>query len=100
MSGPLLTADDPRAPKYWMYETSGLLGEAVRAYLENAALTEVQISYLRAYLRQWIMSPVWNENPYGTRDLEGLRDGINSLTNRAQIATWINRAVAIGIDPL
>ena len=34
----LLDPSDPRAPKYWMYETSGALQPVVRAYLAGNSL--------------------------------------------------------------
>ncbi|MEI9971101.1 MAG: hypothetical protein WDO73_03055 [Ignavibacteriota bacterium] len=56
---PGLSAGDPRAPKFWMYETSGVLRPAIEAYLHNRPMTVGQIALMRVYLRQWIMSPVW-----------------------------------------
>lgn len=87
-----------------MYETGGELKPAVEAFLNRRMLTPRQISLLRAYLRQWIMSPAWDANPHATKEnreeLAGLRDMIPSLVSRAQIHRWIMKAVAIGLDPL
>lgn len=82
-------------PGYWMYETSGVLRPAVEAYLKGEYMTPQQIAALRAYLRQWIDAPDWR-GP----EIDGLRDGIDSLHSRAQIATWLNKALDVGIDPL
>lgn len=100
MSAPSLSPDNPRAPRLWRFETSGILRPAVEAYLAGGPLAPSSIALLRDYLRQWIFSPVWDENPAGSAWLDGLRDGINSLTTRAQIAMWIARATEAGIDPL
>lgn len=88
------------APGYWINETSGLLRPAVEAYLSGSEMTPGQIATMRAYLRQWINAPVWDLNPYGSDALDGLRDGIDSLHSRAQIETWLDKALDVGIDPL
>ena len=55
------------APKFWRNETSGQLEFAVRAYLDNPqTMTPNEIAYMRAYLGQWIASPVWDMNPAHT----------------------------------
>lgn len=92
--------DDPRAPKFWMNETSGVLRPAIEAYLSGGEMTPDQVGAMRAYLRQWIMSPAWDMNPHGSAELSGLRDGIDSLVNRAQISSWLTKAIDVGIDPL
>ena len=88
------------APLYWMHETSGVLRPVIEAYLNREPLTEAEICVMRAYLRQWIYAPAWDANPYGTEMLAGLRDMIDSLHSRAQIETWLNKALDAGIDPL
>jgi hypothetical protein len=87
-------------PGYWMHETSGVLRPAVEAYLQGKALSPPQIATLRAYFRQWIMSPVWDQNPHGNPGLAQLRAGIDGLTSRAAISLWLHKAVEEGIDPL
>jgi hypothetical protein len=44
-------------PDFWMYETSGVLRPAVRAYLKGKPLSEKNIAAIRAYLRVWIFAP-------------------------------------------
>lgn len=83
------------APGYWIYETSGVLAPAVRAYLCEADMTEPQIAAMRAYLRQWIGAPGWRGHQVDT-----LRARINGLTTRAAIDAWIGLALDAGIDPL
>jgi hypothetical protein len=80
---------------YWRNELSGVLQPAMQAYLNGDPLTQQHVSAIRAYLRQWIASPVW-----AGAGVDGLRDGVDSLTNRAQIDRWLDRAEDLGIDPL
>jgi hypothetical protein len=91
-------------PGFWMYETSGVLAPALYAYLKGAELTEPQIATLRAYLRQWIMSPIWDQNPHADADalewLAEMRARIDELTDRTAIARWLLDATEGGLDPL
>jgi len=91
-------------PGYWMNETSGVLRPAVEAYLAGGPMTPEQIAAMRAYLRQWVNSPVWDANPHaGTEaklSLADLRTDIDHLVTRAAISIWIGRADALGLDPL
>jgi hypothetical protein len=92
----LLSPDDPRAPKYWRNETGGKLGPAVERYILRRTEQPDDTLWIRAYLRQWIDSPVWA----GSEDVEQLRQSVRSLASRAEIDAWIQRAVDINIDPL
>jgi hypothetical protein len=83
-------------PHYWMYETSGALRPAVMAYLHDDALTPEHIGAIRAYLRQWVFSPVWGES----EGVQALRVGVDSLTSREAIDDWLELALEEGIDPL
>jgi hypothetical protein len=80
-----------------MNETSGELRPAVEAYLKGEVLTPGHIAALRAYLRQWIDSPVWMS---GDDEVDQLRCGIDALNSRAAIDLWLSAAAEIGIDPL
>lgn len=90
--------------RYWMHESSGVLRPAVEAYLAGGPMTPRQISVMRSYLRQWIMSPVWDANPHADDDdrwaLGELRRHVNDLTTREVIERWIIWATDEGIDPL
>jgi hypothetical protein len=79
------------APGFWMNEETGLLGAAVMAYVEHDALSDRQIGFLRAYLRQWIA---------GFPRCDDLKADIDKLTSRAALDAWLERALAEGIDPL
>lgn len=83
-------------PNYWMYETSGVLRPAVEAYLRNEPMTLNQIGAMRAYLRQWIGSPVW----HGGEEIEQLRLDVESIVSRDDIHKWLAKADELAIDPL
>lgn len=63
------------------------------AYVDGGEMTPAQIAAMRAYLRQWIMSPAW-------LDAEDLRKSIDGLTTRSAIKAWLESAMEKGIDPL
>jgi hypothetical protein len=88
-----------QGPHYWRQETSGVLAPAVERFLNHRPLSPDDIAALRAYIRQWICNPVWDGCPYGTAGLDGLRDMVDSLNTRKQIAQWTWRALDLGIDP-
>jgi len=100
----MLAPGHPDAPKYWMHETSGVLALAVKRYLNREALTVRDLAVLKAYLRQWICSPVWDMNP--TADLRShlalgrLRKAVETLHSREHIDAWIHTALEEGHDPL
>jgi len=85
-----------KTPKYWMDEVSGELAATVVRFVKEEPLSVHDIAYMRAYLRQWIFADVWPHS----EELDGLRDGIDSLTNRANIERWLQRAIDWGVDPL
>jgi len=99
-----ITPADPRAPKYWMHEVGGELAPAVGKYLLAEPLTAREISLIRAYLQQWIMSPVWDLDPFANADtkatLAKLRGSIDWLLTVELIRRWIAAATDMGIDPL
>ena len=93
------------APKFWRNETSGQLEFAVRAYLDNPqTMTPNEIAYMRAYLGQWIASPVWDMNPAHTAAthaaLMALRGDVGRIMNGLDIGRWLRDALDAGIDPL
>jgi hypothetical protein len=96
--------DSPLAPKYWLHETDGKLASAIKRYLNGEGLSVDDILLIRAYLRQWIDSPVWDQNPHmndnGRRVLAEMRFLVKGLKNRADLDRWIGVAVDQGMDPL
>ena len=81
------------APGYWMNETSGVLREAVKAYLERDELTGEEIAALRAYFRQWVGSPL-----FVGKDIEALRREVSGLMSRPAIEARYERRRRIGGD--
>lgn len=91
-------------PLNWRDEVTGVLGEAVWAYISHSAEptnfpapSPEQLSLLIAYLRYVINAPCWEDD---TGELERLRADIDTLTNVGGVQTWIMRCIKIGIDPL
>ena len=91
----LLPLDHEQAPKFWQYETSGVLKPVVIAYLEGTPLTDRDIAIMRAYLKQWVDSPVWSGPP-----IYALRVNVRKIRSRDDINTWLEAALDAGIDPL
>lgn len=93
-----------RHPGYWQHETSGVLRPAIEAYLNGAIMPPDQISAMRAYLRQWITSPIWDFNPHMSEkerlQLADLRRRIDGLQSRWAIKLWLEDAHNSGHDPL
>lgn len=83
-------------PGYWMFETSGVLRPAISAYLNREPLDDEQIAAMRAYLRQWIEKGAWDGGP----TVETLKRSVDGLTSRQAIHAWLEKALAVGIDPL
>lgn len=92
-------------PGYWMHETGEELIPAVRRYLDGKEpLSGRDVALLRAYLVQWIESPVWDQNPHlddaGRAELQSLREAAGKLANRRAIDEWVEVATDWGMDPL
>jgi len=92
----LLPADHPDAPKFWMYESSGVLKPVVTKYLNGEALDAKEVKVFQAYLWQWYKSPVWE--PSGM--LEALRLRVAAIATRQDIDDIIEAGLEIGMDPL
>jgi len=94
----------PEAPKYWMYEQGGELVPAVERYLRQEELSIRDIILIRAYLRQWVDSPVWDMNPTLTAEgktaLNNLRGKVLASRTKHQIDECIWMATRMGMDPL
>lgn len=99
----LLPFDDPKAPKYWMHETGGRLAPAMERYLRREPARWDDVLLIRAYLRQWIDSPVW-DHPDGDAEVRAavdeLRRNVRGLRNRGDIDKWVADALDLAIDPL
>ena len=92
------------APCYWRNETGGQLVPAIERYLTNDELRNGDIPLIRAYLRQWINSSVWDDNPHldadGLRELADLRSSVETIATREDIDAWLKIAFDKGLDPL
>jgi hypothetical protein len=92
------------APKYWPCETSGLLKPAVEAYLHGKPLSDDHVRVLRAYLKQWVDSPVWDQNPYANEDekqwLAELRRKVDEIHSRNEVRECLSIMTNRGMDPL
>lgn len=95
---------DPDAPKYWANETGGELGPAIERVLRRRPLTERDIEFVRAYLKQWIDSPVWDLNPNADATaaaaLSRLRASVGYIQTAAAVECWVKFAADEGMDPL
>lgn len=90
-------------PLYWRNETSGILANAVLAYIGHAAGTgpapsDDQARLLIAYCRYFIRAPVWQFNPEPL--LHALQDAIDQATDLAALDQWLNACLDLGIDVL
>ena len=98
-------ADHPDAPKYWRYETSGVLAPAIERYVRRPRdMTVRDVALVRAYIRQWIDSPAWDANPHAGDaarvNLRELRSLARSITTVQDLHCWFKTALDMGIDPL
>ncbi len=93
-----------RGPGYWQDEVSGVLRPVVEDLLNGKVLSADQIAIMRAYLQQWIGSPVWDRNPFldaiSTPHLEDLRRRVDKITTDDDLEEWLVDADNYGFDPL
>jgi len=100
----MIPADDPRAPLYWMNETSGVLKPVIEKLLMATELTPMEVSVIRAYFRQWIDSPAWDVNPHENERsraaLADLRAQVRQIESMKDIEHSLAAMIAEGMDPL
>jgi hypothetical protein len=103
-------------PLRWLDDVTGDLPRAVNEYLDNRIdghpITDQNLSLVIDYLVHVICAPCWNESARlavaeGDETLAAeliqLRLDIavhETVKTPEQVAAWIRRCVAIGIDPL
>ena len=78
-----------------MYETSGVLRPAVRAYLKGRPMTAKDIAAIRTYLRVWVFAPEFDGD-----GVEALRLTLDGLVSRKAIKDWLTQARKEWISPL
>jgi len=100
------TPTDPleKGPGYWLYEQSGVLKPVVEKYLNGNLLSQNELGIMRAYLRQWVASPVWDGNPHADEEsraeLNALRGAISKITDQAHLEEWFQKGLDLGMVPL
>ena len=80
---------------FWMYDTSGVLRPAVRAYLKGKPMTAKDIAAVRTYLRVWIFAP-----EFDGEGIEALRHTVDELASREAIEDWLATAREEWVSPL
>ena len=92
------------APTFWRNETGGELQPAIERYLKGESLTLRDVSLMGAYLRQWVDSPLWEQNLHmeesGRLGLSVLRFQVKHADTVERIDACIKLAVEMGMDPL
>jgi len=83
----------PGGPYYWMHEQTGVLRDAVTAYLYERETPE-QLALVIDYCRYWVHAPCWKGLP------PELLTRITGITTREGLQAWLGDALAEGIDPL
>lgn len=87
-------------PVYWRDEQSGVLAEAVNAYLDHVvdkapAPTQEQFDLLKDYCDYWAHARCWTGE-----GLEDLRRQIKAVTTVDGLRGWLRAALDECIDPL
>ena len=100
----MLSPDHPQAPKYWMHEISGVLKQPIERYLHSHPLQPGDVELIRAYLTQWIDSPVWlmdpNQDSASHKAIVKLRRDVRQIQTALDIRHWLFDALEWEIDPL
>lgn len=94
-------------PLYWRDDQSGVLADAIKAYLderiEGKQMTAEQFDLVRAFLSYYINAPCWSRNLTDDEKsvrLMALRADVRNLKKPDDISGWIRRCLDIGLDPL
>ena len=82
-------------PDFWMYDTSGVLRPAVRAYLKGKSMTAKDIAAIRTFLRVWVSAPEFDGD-----GVEALRQTVDGLASREAIEDWLAMARKEWVSPL
>jgi hypothetical protein len=80
---------------FWMYDTSGVLRPAIRAYLKGKPMTAKDITAIRTYLRVWVFAPEFDGD-----GVEPLRQTVDGLASREAIEDWLATARKEWVSPL
>jgi hypothetical protein len=81
----------------WTFEPSEL-SVAVHAYMAGEDLTVRDVALMRAYLKQWVDSPVWGDE--GLQWLAELRQRVRAIASPDDITQALSIMTAYRMDPL
>ena len=91
----------PNNAPYWLRETDGDLAAAMRRYIGREELSVRDVGLIRAYLRKWVDSPIWDVLPSASsRQLSRLRERVFTAGSREQIDECVKTAKELGMNPL
>ncbi len=87
----------PLLPDHWRDETNStaLLRSAIEAYMLKQNMSAEQLAAMRGYVGKRINAPA-----FGGPEVGELRSVIWNVGNWAQMFDWMQRAKAVGCDPL
>jgi hypothetical protein len=90
------------APRYWRDHLSSY-GESMGRYIAGEDMTIMDLMIVQTYLRQWVQSPVWEDEqrPAAARlALSLLRMKARRANTREQLRSCMKMAAEMGMDPL
>jgi hypothetical protein len=87
--------DVPVPPRFWMEEQTGLLADAVNAYIEGERLPAAQLELVRLYLRQYLERAILPGDANRARLLER----IPKLETSRAIELFTDELAEYGVEP-
>jgi hypothetical protein len=91
-------------PLYWMDEQTGVLPDAMRAYVFHAAKPEThpapdasQLALVISYFRYVINAPCWRADK---KELVRLRGLAARMTTTEEVEQFLGDCLEIGLDPI
>ncbi len=84
----------PNPPRFWMEEQTGVLEDAVEAYMAGERLTERQLTVLKVYLKQFIQrAPL-----AGEANVPRLLTQIDKLKTTRDVENFADEAAEYGAE--
>ncbi len=84
----------PNPPRFWMEEQTGVLEDAVEAYMAGERLTERQLTVLKVYLKQFIQrAPL-----AGDANVPRLLQKIDRLKTARDVENFADEAAEFGAE--
>jgi hypothetical protein len=84
-----------RPPHYWMTEQTGLLAEAVEAYVSGEPIAPAALDLIRQYLRQYLERAVMT----GDANRNLLLGKLATLRTSREIERFADNLAEIGVEP-